>query len=338
MTVIFLKLQRAGDLEKLRSALAEAAGRWPLLCIGVLGFLLCLLFCVERWNILLKAQGLFLPFRKLLALTCVGQFFNAFMFGATGGDVVKAYYVATETHHRRAEVIATVFIDRIMGLFAMILLTGVVALLRMPFFLSSHPMRVALVIIAIQFLGGAAMIILVLCKALFEKWDFFRRLEAQTALGRVLGRAYGAFHYCMRDPRLLLKTMILSVLNHIAFIVCVFYIGMALGIEMRFWDYLTVFPVINLVAAVPVTPGGLGTRESMALYLLAQFGVGAAHAVTLALLMYVTLLFWSLMGGIVYFFYIVRRGRTPPPEITDESESELEPEFAVPPPGGECDV
>ena len=46
------------------------------------------------------------------------QFFNAFLLGSTGGDLLKAYYAARETHHKKTEAVVTVFVDRIIGLFS----------------------------------------------------------------------------------------------------------------------------------------------------------------------------------------------------------------------------
>jgi uncharacterized membrane protein YbhN (UPF0104 family) len=74
-------------------------------------------------------------------------------------------------------------------------------------------------------------------------------------------------------------------------------------------DCVTVFPVINAIAALPITPGGLGTRESASLYILAVFGVAAPQAVTISLFIYSEVLIWSLVGGVVYFFYVYRRGQ-----------------------------
>ena len=168
-----------------------------------------------------------------------------------------------------------------------------------------------------QFRLAAAGIVAMARKNVFEQWPSFRRLEQRTSLGQVLARGYGAFQFCLRDPALLVKTTLLSIVNHIGFIVCIFYLGLALDVRMNFLDCLTVFPVINAVAALPITPSGLGTRESMCMYLLGVFGVSAGKAVTLSLFMYGSILVWSLVGGLVYFFYIYLRGRTPPKDIAE---------------------
>ena len=74
---------------------------------------------IWRWQAILHVQGLEVKFSRLFSISFIGLFFNAFMLGSTGGDVVKAWYVAHETHHKKAEAIATVVVDRLIGLLAL---------------------------------------------------------------------------------------------------------------------------------------------------------------------------------------------------------------------------
>src|SRR5258706_10280883 len=87
-------------------------------CIGVV----CMIGIV-RWQMILRVQGLELPLARVTSIFFVGQFFNAFMLGSTGGDVVKAWYVAHDTHHKKAEAVATVVVDRLIGLLGLFVLT-----------------------------------------------------------------------------------------------------------------------------------------------------------------------------------------------------------------------
>ena len=64
-----------------------AAGFAVLLSIAPIG-------CF-RWWTLVRAQGIDLGVYSAFRIQMIGVFFNAFLFGATGGDVFKAYYIAT---------------------------------------------------------------------------------------------------------------------------------------------------------------------------------------------------------------------------------------------------
>ena len=70
---------------------------------------------VVRWRLLLRSQEILVPLRRVTAICFVGQFFNAFLLGATGGDVIKSYYAARQTQTHKAEAVMSVVVDRIIG-------------------------------------------------------------------------------------------------------------------------------------------------------------------------------------------------------------------------------
>jgi uncharacterized protein (TIRG00374 family) len=311
LAFLFHRMQNRGDL---LDALRASATHWPLLAASLGLFLMCILLCVARWKLLLDARALVLPLPRVAALYFIGHFFNSFLFGATGGDVVKAWYVTRETHHQKAEAAATVFVDRLVGLFALVFLTGTITLARLPFFLAYPETRLAMAFNLAVLIGGIVLMLVFFRRHLFEQWAFFRRLEERTALGRVIGRAYGTFHACLNERALLFKTMALSLANHLLYLVSVWCLGLGLEIRMTLLDYITIFPAINTIAAIPVTPGGLGARDTAAKFLLAvpALAVPATRAVPLSLLMYGVIFFWSLAGGLVYLWFSIGGGARPP--------------------------
>ena len=51
----------------------------------------------ERWRRLLRVQEINLGWWRTLRVYLIGAFFNLFLLGATGGDIVKIYYAMRET-------------------------------------------------------------------------------------------------------------------------------------------------------------------------------------------------------------------------------------------------
>ena len=273
--------------------------------------LLCIVACTLRWQALLAAQEIHLTFWKVLVLFFIGHYFNAFMPGAIGGDFVKLYYVVKETEHKQTEAVSTIFLDRIIGLLALIPLCTIVMLIKLDFFLSYPETKVAFLFNCALLVGAVVGLFVVFRQNLLEKWSFFRRLEERTALGKIIGKVYGAFHICFKCPTVLVKTGLLSVANHLLLVFAAFLLGRALEIPLGFGSYIMVFPIINAIAAIPATPGGLGTREVAAKFLLGAVGISEVKAVPLSLLLYATMLFWSLVGGVVYMVYSYYRGKAP---------------------------
>ena len=306
---LFLNMKNKGDMDKLLTAFRGAAANWPFLLVAAGCFFICLFLCTARWQLILGAQGLDLPFKKVFRLFFIGQFFNSFMPGATSGDLFKAYFVAKETQHSKTEAVSTVFIDRVIGLLALVCLATSVMLIRLPFFLSNPKTRIALVFITAVFLGTVIGLSVVFGQERLARWKLFKRFEDNTAVGQIIGRAYRAFHTCLSHPSVLKKTIMLSLLNHLGLVITCFNIGIALGLDLPMLACLSLFPVINAVAAIPVTPGGLGTREAAAIYFLGVVGVPEAAAFSLSLLLYGTILTWSLVGGMIYLRYAFSMGR-----------------------------
>ncbi len=306
---ILYRLHDSGNLGTLRDALLTSAGHWPLLVAGAFCFPLCLYACAVRWHLLLKAQNLHTSFARIHALNYVGHFFNAFLLGATGGDVAKAYYATVETTDKKTEAVATVFIDRLVGLLALIGLCAVIGVFRWSFFMSSETTRVALVFTGILTLGAAGLVAALALKPWLDGKSFFTWITRRSPAGNILNRAYEACHLCLKNRRIVIQVTVLSLINHLAFVVCSYLYGRAIGLDLTLLDQLTIFPLINMIAAIPVTPSGIGTRDAAAIVLLAPFGVEEGAAVTLSLMIYATLILWSLVGGAVYLMMAHRLGK-----------------------------
>lgn len=333
LSYVFRRMQNRSDLLE---AVRDAAVNWPFLVAAVATFGVCIVICTVRWQLLMRALDMRLPFRTVLRLFFIGHFFNSFMFGATGGDFVKAYLATLEVPDKRTAAATSVFIDRLIGLIALVLLVVVMMLTRLSFFLAYPQTRNILIVNAILLVVGVLGLVMVFRRNLFERVTLFRRLEERTSLGQVLGKAYNAFHVCMRHPALLTATIAMSVLNHVMLVVICYFLGRALDVDLPFLDYLTVFPIITAVAAIPITPGGLGTREAMSKWLLGILNIPATRAVPLSLLLYGTMVLWSLVGGLVYVASCYRQAKAGRSiDLEHLREGALNAEAIVP---SECDV
>src|SRR5262249_5811528 len=98
------------------------------LLIGLAVYPLANVLGAVRWRGLMRAHEMDLGFSKSLQLTWLGFFWSLVFPGVTGGDVVKAYCVA-RTAEKRAVAVLIVFLDRIIGLIGLAVLSGVVILL-----------------------------------------------------------------------------------------------------------------------------------------------------------------------------------------------------------------
>src|SRR5467141_4638756 len=113
---------------QMAAAIRDAQYRWVV--IAVLAYLVVEIAAAFRWHVLLKVQGIHLSFLRLSGLFLIGMFYNQFLPGGTGGDIMKSYYLLKETPTKKAGALLAVLFDRLIGLVALVTLTAVLIFLR----------------------------------------------------------------------------------------------------------------------------------------------------------------------------------------------------------------
>ena len=70
-------------------AIRNAQYRWVIL--GILAYIVVEVAAAFRWHVLLKVQKIHLSLPRLAGLFFIGMFYNQFLPGGTGGDIMKSY-------------------------------------------------------------------------------------------------------------------------------------------------------------------------------------------------------------------------------------------------------
>lgn len=288
------------DKQALSGAIVQAASRWPWMVLGLLFTFLGLLAGAVRWQKVLGVQGLKFTAGKVFHIYFVGQFFNAFMLGACGGDVVRAYSAAQGQKGRRAEAVMTILMDRAIGLFCMIAFACLMISLRLRTFLDNEGPRDTGILMIIFFLAGLGGMVVLFRKNVFEHFSFFRRLEDNTRIGSLIRRGYEAFYLYRQHHHVLFLAVLLSVMSMTCFTLSCWSFGRALEIRVPVIDYFAMFPIISVLMSIPITPGSLGVREGLFVSLFSAVLVDRSHAILLSLMVYAGGVFWSIFGGILY--------------------------------------
>ncbi|NDG73489.1 MAG: hypothetical protein EBY32_19740, partial [Proteobacteria bacterium] len=80
--------------QKLLAALEVANNWWLVPGLAALGG--GLLLQAKRWLILLEVQGIVISYWRSLRILLIGMFFNLFLLGSTGGDIIKIFLIMRE--------------------------------------------------------------------------------------------------------------------------------------------------------------------------------------------------------------------------------------------------
>ena len=102
----------------------HAFTQWQYSVPAFAAMLVSTLLGFVRWQLLLQAQGIRLPWKRTAQLTFIGNFFNIALPGAVSGDFVKAFYVGKEVQGHRARAFGSILFDRVAGLSALVLVSA----------------------------------------------------------------------------------------------------------------------------------------------------------------------------------------------------------------------
>lgn len=276
------------------------AAVWSLVFMGatiVLGTL--------RWRMVLRVHGIHLTIGRALEISLVAHFFNSFLLGSTGGDLMKAYYAARETRNRKTEAVVTVLVDRLLGLLSMLLFAAVMMLPNWSL-LAGHRRLAALAgVVVAMLLGGLAVAGVSFWGGLSRRWPQAREWLRRLPKGEWLERALEACRQFGQEPRCLVQAFALSMVLNVMCVLQIWALARGLDLTIHPVALSLVVPVIICIAALPLTPSGLGLRENIYVWMLAvpEINIPATQALSLSLLAYAGSLFWSLVGGLVYLLF-----------------------------------
>ena len=195
----------------------------------------------------------------------MAHFFNSFLLGSTGGDLLKAYFAAAETAQKKAEAVTTVVVDRLLGLFAMLLFVSLMALANWNIVMSQQRfITVMLVVLGMLFVSG--LVVVLSFWAVPNKPRLkFEAFLARLPKGEVLVRCIEACHAFGEKPGFLPRVLGWSMLLSLACVLQIVALGFGLGQPMgeHFRVLLLIVPAIICISALPITPSGIGVRENL---------------------------------------------------------------------------
>lgn len=267
-----------------------------LLACSMGGFLLMFLIGAFRWWFLLRIARIDVSLWEVTRLTFVGLFFNAVVPGTVGGDVVKAYYVVRHTQ-AKALVLLSIFMDRLLGLTELVLLAALMILVvwagglepyeRLQAPLVSVAVVMAIVVIALALLFAPRLRRALRLHKLYQRLPIAHHIAALGPAAAVYGRNVTG----------MIQTVLITVAAHVALVGSVALAGASLGLEIAWHAYFVYVPLIYIIGAVPITPGGIGLIEQ--LFLLYFAAANPNRVLALALLARLIPILWSLPGAVV---------------------------------------
>lgn len=281
----------------------RSANPWWLLP-GFIAFGVVLVFATMRWKILLSVQNIQLSWSRVWNLTMIGMFFNLFLLGSTGGDLIKTFYAMKEAPKQKTATFLSIIIDRLVGLFSLMLITLVITYFCFSQFWILPVTRGLLTTVFIIFGGFFGLLIISLIINHYRLW---KMIPSWLPGHRLLIDMATAFSIYAESRRALTLAMIYSLASNIfLFVSALFaaYAFAALPGAPGMVAMINVLPVASTISSIPISLSGIGVREQLFEILLhTLYGTPKSLAVLVSLCGFFLTVLWSLLGGITYLFY-----------------------------------
>jgi uncharacterized membrane protein YbhN (UPF0104 family) len=271
-----------------------------------------------RWNLLLRIQKISMSVLESWRLAMIGIFFNNFLPGSTGGDVIKIFYALRHAPDRKAQAVLSVIMDRILGLIAILGVTMLLLPLGYRQIARNPEVELSVWILAALLtviLAGLAAVVFtplsILPRFLHELWTRIPKREVIATLHEAVvvhGRAGAATARAVAAAGLAVMPILFTG-------VC---LARSLHLDIAAGPMTILFAIVLCAMSLPVSLSGHGIREGAFELLFNVFQVsreglpvGSETALACSTLFLGVSLTWSLVGGLVYLLWSHRRKLDP---------------------------
>lgn len=236
------------------------------LLLALLFFVLSKFLAAFRLNLYFHRIGAPLSHRSNLRLYLLGMFYNLFLPGGIGGDAYKGYVVQREFAPGTKKVISSLLVDRLSGMLLLFVYACILAMLSNNIFFQGYEILYFLAI-PLGILG----------------FYLINKLLSPTTLP------------------LFWKSLGFSALVQAAQLACALLILNSLAMALQPLEYLFVFLVSSIVSVVPLTLGGIGSREITFLYGAKWLGLDATTSIGISFAFFLITALVSFLGIIYHF-------------------------------------
>ncbi|MGB5667051.1 MAG: lysylphosphatidylglycerol synthase transmembrane domain-containing protein [Maribacter sp.] len=236
------------------------------LSFAILFFVISKVIASIRLNLYFHQLDVKLTQKSNLKLYLLGMFYNLFLPGGIGGDAYKGYLIKKKFEVETKKVISVLLLDRLSGLLLLFIYACILAIVLNIDWLNNNDIPIG--------------ILSVLAVVVF--W--------------FLNKEY--FNFVLP---VFWKSFSLSALVQLAQLICVLFILAALSINVDLLAYLFIFLISSIVSVLPLTIGGIGSREVTFFYGATLLALDENTSISISMVFFLITALVSLFGIIYHF-------------------------------------
>jgi hypothetical protein len=217
---------------------------------------------------------------------------------------MRAYLVAGDCSNR-SEALASVLVDRFIGLFGVII-TGVVGLVLV----ARTGQELALLkYMAVGIVLTLAAVAVFLNKPLMRRFRGLLRLPLLQRIEHQLVDFYHALYVYRTHKNEVALAFLQSLLVQLFVVLTAFFIARSIGIGISMVPFFLYMPVIAAISMVPASINGWGLQEGAFIVFFGRAGASRPGAFSLGFLYHLVAIAISLLGGMLWLLYGGRKQR-----------------------------
>ena len=283
--VIFYIISLSIDFSAVLTILSSV--KIPFLMLALLLQFIAIFLASLRWSWIMGKLEFDYSLWFYLKHYFIGSLFSQAMPSSIGGDAYRVITLAKKGH-KKAHSFYSVLIDRVMGLFGLLLIITL-GLFNANFdFLDNYLLNGISLLLIMGFL--AIFFLMFLYKLPLPKHKSINWLMILSE----------HFHQSFKGSIQIIRQLVISVFIHLFVVTAIYFIALSLGLHQPFWVFLLFVPISLLLTMIPISFAGWGIRESAMVFLFSLVGASNEVVLTMSVVYGLILIISSLPAS--YFF------------------------------------
>jgi glycosyltransferase 2 family protein len=278
LAILAYLLWRAAGDQAFTDLLARPKA-WHLLAAGALACLANAVLLHARWYYLVRALGVPFTLKEAFRLGFLGYLFNLAPTGIVGGDLIKAVMLMRQSPGNRAKAVASVLVDRVIGLYMLFVLATVMILVSGFWRGDAQIFGISIACVALTAIGAVCWVVLFLPGRIGDHLAaLFGRIPR---VGPSIRQLIDAVLMYRHQQGMLALTTAMSLCVHLLFVLTIHWTAMGLYQQVpSLTNQLIVVPVSAVTCVIPLP---LGPFEAVLEFLYMRLGMIAHEGLIVAL-------------------------------------------------------
>ncbi len=226
-----------------------------------------------RWFILLNIANIGIPFIECLKLFLLGLFVSNFLPSTIGGDGIR-YLALLRFEDDKAKALSSIIIDRLVNVFAMILLLPISLIV----FFNNIIQILDMSMIGVVTISGL--------KNKFYDWLDISKTWIKKN------------EFWFKSPDKIFASLMVSWIAQVSYFYGIWLIARYLGMDIGYFQIIGITVLTYLITLLPISVNGYGVREISITSLYSLLGYPIEAAISLAIVSRLIYLSTTLIGAV----------------------------------------